>query len=603
MSDQAPVGTRKLTAILSADVYGYSRLMGANEDETFTRLTECREIIFRTVRTQRGRVANTAGDAVLADFATAREAVTAAVDIQDALLKLNESVPEDRRMFFRIGINLGEVIERGGDLFGDGVNIAARIQSLAEPGGVCVSSVVYEQVRRNPGFEFEYLGEQALKNIAEPIKVYKVVSGPKRELNGAREGTAAVTVRPAEVNRGAEKPSYVVAVLPFDNLSEDPSQSYFSDGLVEDLITGVATIRNIKVPARNTMFTYKGKAVDVQQLAADLGATHVVEGSVRKSGNTIRINVQLIDAKSGNHIWAKRFDSELTNVFQVQDEIVQGIVTELDVRLVYGEEARLWRRGTKNGDAYDLFRQAQYLVQHAGTKTNLQRAHAMLQKAITLDLKFTAAYVWDAHAHLQEAFYGHAADPKAALGLALSRVERALSVDENSAEALSAKGQILWFMRSDEEAEKALMRALDLEPNLPDTYQYLGQLRMRQARYEEALANFRRQVEAYGEDNYNLWGIQGVVHSLMALGRFEETAAYIDANVGRGPDLSFLWSFKARAEAALGHMGEARIAREKLLSLIPDYKNATFISMARRTGYPEELIELFENLGSTAGLP
>jgi adenylate cyclase len=313
MSDQPPIGTRKLTTILSADVYGYSRLMGSNEDETFKRLTECREIIFNTLRTQRGRVANTAGDAVLADFATAREAVTAAVEIQNALFKLNESVPEDRQMFFRIGINLGEVIERGGDLFGDGVNIAARIQSIAEPGGVCVSSVVYEQVRRNPGFEFEYLGEQVLKNIAEPIKIYRVLTGLRMGVKGAMEGAApmrtAQSGRPQEQVDIEERSLYLVAVLPFDNLSEDPNQSYFSDGLVEDLTTGLATIPSIRVPARNTMFTYKGKAINVPQLATDLGATHVVEGSVRKSGNTIRINVQLIDAKSGHHIWAKRFDS------------------------------------------------------------------------------------------------------------------------------------------------------------------------------------------------------------------------------------------------------------------------------------------------------
>jgi adenylate cyclase len=340
---------RKLTAIVSADVFGYSRLMGSDEDETFKRLTASRKAMFSLISTHKGRVANTAGDAMLAEFGSAKDAVAAAVAIQEALAVSNEAASEERRMRFRIGVNLGDVIERAGDLFGDGVNIAARLQSLAVPGGICISSAVYDQVRRNLDLQFEDLGEQAVKNIERPIRVYKILL----EHSAARfaELTAQVNTNRPSSGTDTGPSGYVIAVLPFDNMSDDPSQSYFSDGLTEDLITGLAAIKELLVPARNTMFTYKGKASDLRQIGRELGATHVVEGSVRKSGTHLRINVQLINASNGNHIWAKRFDKELTDIFEIQDAIVHSIVTEVDVQLLHGEQARSWRRSTKNAEA------------------------------------------------------------------------------------------------------------------------------------------------------------------------------------------------------------------------------------------------------------
>ena len=596
---------RKLSAILSADVYGYSRLMGTNEDETFKQLTISREIIFKQIERHRGRVANTAGDAVLADFASVRASVSAALEIQRLIAQENAQIPEERRMRFRIGINLGDVIERGGDLFGDGVNIAARLQALAEPGGICISGSVHEQARHDPEVRFEYLGEQSVKNIAEPVKVFKVLAGAPVQASASTESATEATsakTRPAEPRGVASAPGgYVVAVLPFDNLSEDPSQSYFGDGLTEDLITGLATIENLKVPARNTMFTYKGRAVNVQQIGRDLGATHAVEGSVRKAGSHVRINVQLIDAKSGNHVWAKRYDNELTDIFDVQDEIVHDIVAELDARLAHGEQARAWRRSTRNAEAYDFFRQAQFAIQHAPTQVNLERAVSQLQKAQSLDSKFVSAFVWEAHAHSVKALFGYEADAVSCMMLAMARADSALALDDASGEAHALKAQLLFFLQQDDQAEKEAQRAFDLDPRFPDTHQVLGLIRSRQKRYEEALSHFHRQNELYG-DYWNPYGIRLEAFALIALGRLEEAKSFLAANIARHADLTPLLAYIAAIASAQGLNEEAESVRKELLRRIPNYRNAE-LGLFQGAGVEKKMLDWFEEHFSAAGIP
>ena len=599
---------RKLTAILSADVCGYSRLMGVDEDETFKCLTASREIIFKRIEAHKGRVANTAGDAVLADFGSVRDAVNAATEIQKSLATLNESTPEDRRMYFRIGINLGDVIERGGDLFGDGVNIAARLQSIAEPGGICISGPVYEQARHDPAVLFEYMGEQNVKNIKEPVRTYKVLLGrlPPASAPITQPETHVSTAYSGDYEGLS---GHVVAVLPFDNLGEDPSQSYFGDGLTEDLITGLATIEALKVPARNTMFTYKGKPVNIQQIGKDLGATHVVEGSFRKSGNRIRINVQLIEVKSGNHVWAKRYDQELRDLFDIQDEIVHGIVSEVDARFGRGEQARAWRRSTMNAEAHDWLRQAQFLIQHAPTKPNLDRALSMLQKAQSLDGKFVSAYVWESHVYTLRVLMGHEADPKDCMTLAWERAERAVGLDNLSGEAHALRAQLIFFqamVTSSKDvaqfqlAEKEARLALDLDPKLPDTHQVMGMIRYHEGKYEESLAHYHRQNELYGEF-WNQFGIRGEVGSLIALGRLQEAKSFLTPLIKKHRDLTPLLVYSAAIARSLGLVEEAEAARSELLKAIPNYKNSEWFFVFMTTD--KTVVEWYQKNFAAAEIP
>jgi adenylate cyclase len=376
---------RKLAAILSADVEGYSRLMDDDEEATVRTLTTYRNAINHLVQQYRGRIVDTPGDNILAEFASVVDAVNCAVEIQRELAERNAELPYNRKMIFRIGVNLGDVIEEEGRIYGDGVNIAARVEAMAEAGGICVSGRAYDQVENKLGLEYEDLGEHQVKNIARPIRVFRVLSFPGaaahrvvhakkilekkwRKIALLLAVTAALAVvligiwhyyshrpyfEPASVEKMAfplpDKPS--IAVLPFVNLSGDPEQEYFTDGLTEEIITALSKVKNMFVIARNSTYTYKGKPVKVQQVSEELGVKYVLEGSVRKSENKVRISTQLIDALSGRHLWGERYDRDLKDIFVIQDEITKNIITTLQVELTMGEEVRLWAKGTENLDA------------------------------------------------------------------------------------------------------------------------------------------------------------------------------------------------------------------------------------------------------------
>ena len=341
---------RKLTVILSADVAGYSRLMGEDEEMTLRTLMSYREVIDELIGQHRGRVFGSAGDSVVAEFPSTVDVLRCAEKIPRELDKRNAELPEDRRMHFRIGINLGDVIVEGDNLYGDGVNIAARVEGLADPGGICISQPVYDQVKKKIDLGFLYLGEREVKNIAEPIGVYKVQLVPVEE---PRPKAAA---EPKAAHQLPDSPSIVV--LPFANMSADAEQEYFADGITEDLITALSKISGLFVIARNSSFTYKGKAVEVKKVSRELGVRYVLEGSVRKAGNRVRITAQLIDATTGHHLWADRFDRDLTDVFALQDEITTNVVSALQVKLLEGEQARVWRRSTESLEAWDCLTQA-----------------------------------------------------------------------------------------------------------------------------------------------------------------------------------------------------------------------------------------------------
>src|SRR5436309_8486126 len=373
---------RKLVAILSADVQGYSRLMGEDEVGTLRRLTAYREVTDALIQHHRGRIVGTAGDSILAEFASAVEAVQCAAAIQQALKTKNTDLPAERRMEFRIGINVGDVIVEGPQIYGDGVNIAARLEALAEGGGICLSGTVYDQIENKLALGYEYLGEQTVKNIAKPVRVYRVrdaaASAPAQ---ASRKETAPRLPLP-------DKPS--ILVLPFVNMSNDPEQEYFSDGITEDITTDLSKISNLFVISRNSAFTYKGKAVKVRDISREMGVRYVLEGSVRKAGERVRISAQLIDATTDHHLWAERYDRPLTDIFAVQDEIVQKMVTTLKLQLSVREQGLLVRRAQENLEAYEAFlRGLTYFYRL--TKEGNAQARQLFEQAVALDPAYAEA--------------------------------------------------------------------------------------------------------------------------------------------------------------------------------------------------------------------
>jgi adenylate cyclase len=410
---------RKLTAILSADAVGYSRLMGDDEEATIRTLTEYRDAITTLVNQHKGRVVDSPGDNVFAEFASVVDAVRCAVETQKQIAERNAELPENRRMLFRIGVNLGDIVDEGDRIYGDGVNIAARLESLAEAGGICLSGTAYDQVKGKLDVGYKYLGEQNVKNIKEPVRVYKLllepedagkIIGEKKSRPDQRKWTiVAVTAMlillaaafsiwnyyfrsPAKQNVATalpEKPS--IAVLPFDNLSGDPDQDYLADGVTENIITALSKIPEVFVIARNSVFTYKGKPIKVQKVAENLGIRYVLEGSIQKASNRFRITGQLVDATIGHHLWAEQYDRVLEDFFAVQDEITLAIVSSLQVKLTDGEQARLRHRSTDNLEAWGLSVRG-YSYWHRYTKEDNAKARELFQRAIEIDPDY--AWAW-----------------------------------------------------------------------------------------------------------------------------------------------------------------------------------------------------------------
>jgi len=369
---------RRLAAVLAADVSGYSRLMGIDEEGTLAALKAYRrEIIDPKIAEHRGRIVKTTGDGVLVEFASTVDAVRCAIDIQRAMPARSADMPPEKKIEFRIGINVGDIIVDGEDIFGDGVNVAARLESISEPGGICISDVVHQQVSGRVEAGFADLGDQNLKNIARPVRAYRI------ELEEAcAEPPAAAPAAPAAFAL-PDGPS--IAVLPFQNMSGDAEQDYFCDGLVEDIITTLSKLAGLRVIARNSTFVYKGRSVDVRDAAKQLGVRYVLEGSVRKSGNRIRITAQLIDAKDGAHLWAERYDRAIDDIFAIQDEITLVLATEMQVKLTEGEQARLRYTTTKNVEAWTYWVQGLSHYRGPATKENMGPARLYWEKALALD--------------------------------------------------------------------------------------------------------------------------------------------------------------------------------------------------------------------------
>ena len=438
---------RKLAAILSADVAGFSRLMGEDEAATVRTLATCRSLVAAVVAKHHGRVVDMPGDNVLAEFASAVDAVEAAAAMQAQLGECNCALPENRRMTFRIGVNLGDVIEEDGRIYGDGVNVAARIEALAEPGGICVSAKVREEVHRKLKLVFEDLGETAMHNIEDPVRVFRV-----------RSDAAPATVAPAPASQA--KPS--IFVHPFANMSGDPEQEFFADGLTEDIITELSRFHGLLVISRNSSFKYKSKPLEVQKVAKELNVHYVVEGSVRKAGNRVRITVQLIDAETDRHVWAERYDRELADIFAIQDEVTAAIVSILPGRVEAATRDRAARK-PDNMAAYECVLEAKVL-HHRSSRPDNERALELIDRALALDAKYGHAHAWKACIVGQAMTYGWC-EMEPGLRLIEDEVSRALALDDTDSDVHRILAALKIRQNDHDKAAYHQARALVLNPN------------------------------------------------------------------------------------------------------------------------------------------
>ena len=457
--------TRRLAAILAADVAGYSRLIGADEGGTLERLRALRrELLDPKITECKGRLVKTTGDGLLVEFASVVDALRCAVDVQREMARRNTGVPPDNRIEFRIGINVGDIVVEDGDIFGDGVNVAARLEALAEPGGICVSARVQEDATGRLDLDFEDIGQQQLKNIARPVRAYRVATSAR----------GAITRHDADPPL-PDKPS--IAVLPFQNISGDPEQEYFADGMVEEIITALSRIRWLFVIARNSSFTYKGRAIDVKQVGRELGVRYVLEGSVRRAGGRVRITAQLIDAASGAHLWADRFDGSLEDVFDLQDKVASSVAGVIEPALQTAETARSAHRPTNDLTAYDLYLRAYSMALSSGKQ--FPDALGLLEQAIARDPRYGPALAQAAVCCVRLVVDGRSTDPDADALKGADFARRALEVAADDPAIMANAAQALAYFGEDIGAMKALVdRALVLNPNFARGWHISGGLRM-----------------------------------------------------------------------------------------------------------------------------
>jgi adenylate cyclase len=606
---------RKLTAILSADVKGYSRLMGDDEIATVRTLTAYREVMTDLIQAHRGRVVDSPGDNLLAEFSSVVDAVQCATKIQQELTGRNVELPSHRQMAFRIGINVGDVLTEDGRLYGDGVNIAARLEGLAEAGGICISEAAYAQVKNKLALGYEYIGEQQVKNIAEPVRAYKVQmepdaaapptttqEQPAQPLAAAKPTSrygrrAALTVAvllvvgvgglvlkhlytppslpPAPVLitetpslHLPDKPSIVV--LPFSNMSNDLEQEYFSDGITEDITTGLAKLSSLFVIARNSAFTYKGKAVKVQDVSHEMGVQYVLEGSVRKADNQVRVTVQLVDGLSGSHLWAERFDRPLQGIFAVQDEIVQKIVTTLKLQLTLMERGALVRKRTDSLEAYDSYLRGIESYGRAWDETKKEanaQARQMFEKAIALDPTYAEAYAQLGATYWFEWLLGGNRAPQI-LARAGELAQQAMALDESLPMPHVVLGTVYLWKRQHEQAITEARRAVALDPNNAGSYLALGSILMFAGRTEEAIESSKQAMRLH--PHYPPIYLFQLSLAYRVAGQYEEAlepgqkVASLTPNMGPAHfNLAIIYS-------ELGRMGEAQAEVAEMLRLSPN---------------------------------
>jgi adenylate cyclase len=594
MSDLGDV-SRKLVAVFAADVEGYSRLMGVDEVATLKGLTERRAILDRLIGEHRGRIANTAGDSVLAEFGSAVDPVQCAVEAQTALAEANSSLAPDRRISFRIGVHIGDVMVRAGDLFGDGVNIAARLQTLANPGTVCISGATYDQVRKVLPMAFVDLGVQQVKNIQEPIRTYQAVA-----LGEAKEPVPAHLGETASPLQLPDKPS--IAVLPFQNMSGDPEQEYFADGMVEDIITALSRFRSLFVIARNSSFTYKGKAIDIKQVGRELGVRYVLEGSVRKSGGQVRVTAQLIEASTGAHLWADRFDQSLEDIFTLQDNVTMSVVGAIAPRLIEARTEAVVRKSAERWEVYDYYLQAVRLQQQWTLQATLE-AQRILRDIIKLDPQLALAYArfaWAVQA-LRVQYQQPILESDRIEALAFA--EKALALSDNDEVVLTSVASVFGFLGDDFHRGKELAdRALAINPNMSAAWNSRGVMCLVIGEPEIALDAFARAIRLNPLDQRAVpLGMFGISSACGFLGRHEESEAWANKMLALLPsDIRGLFALLG----ALISQGKEPEADATVLKIKRDYPNlrASQLRKTYRVIRPEFMALVERNI-ARMGLP
>jgi TolB-like protein/class 3 adenylate cyclase len=585
--------TRRLAAILAADVAGYSRLMGADEEGTLERLKALRrELVDPKIAEHHGRIVKTTGDGMLVEFASVVDAVRCAVEVQQAMPERNTGIAADSRIELRIGINLGDVIVEGDDLYGDGINIAARVEALTGAGGVFVSNTVHDQVRDRLPFVFEDLGEQQVKNITRPVRVYRV-----RDIGGAARRASAATMPALPL---PDKPS--IAVLPFANMSGDPEQEYFADGMVEEIITALSRIRWLFVISRNSSFTYKGKAVDVKQVARELGVRYVLEGSVRKAGNRVRITAQLIDTGTGAHIWADRFDGALDDIFELQDEVASGVAGTIEPKLRQSEFERASRKPTENLDAYDLYLRA-LALRDKPTAESVPEAIALLRRALAIDPKYAPAKAAIGWFRVHENSHGRNPILERDAAEAVALAKEVLEAGKDDPDALWMAGYTLISLAGEHDiAAAAIDRALTLNPNAALAWAARGFVLSRRGQSDAAIEACERAMRLSPLDPLRRVFTMGMSVAHLAAGRYEEALDWVEQTLHAEPGYMTALRQKAALCAHLGRIEEARTAVRQLLEVQPWHTIASRHRVLSRIFGPELAAMHAEGLRK-AGLP
>jgi adenylate cyclase len=606
---------RKLAAILSANAEGESRLLGEDEAATLQTIKIHRQVMCSLIENHQGRVVESQGGSLLAEFESEVEAVQCAMEIQEKLRARNEALPEEGKIPFRIGVHLGEVTEEDGKVRGDGVDVAVRLEGLADAGGICISGSVYGRVKGRLKAEYESLGEHRVPNIAEPVRAYRVLKKPEKTVKvfgrtwllshletrldiiklivlamSVLVGIAGLwntyfrSVPPpvgvASVQRKAlplpDKPS--IAVLPFENMTGDPKQEYFADGFTEEIITSLAKISSLFVISRNSTFTYKGKPVKVQQVSEELGVRYVLEGSVQKSSSRIRINVQLIDAISGQHVWAQSYDRDLKDIFALQDEVILKIASAMSVNLTAGEQARGWAEGTKSLEAYlKLMQGREYRLK--GNRESLALARRMAQEAIALDPMYAEAYVLLGTTYYLEVFQG-TNRPKELIAKATELTQKALSLNDSLADAHSALGVLYWWSGRYEEGIAEAERGVELNPNSGQVYFNLGFILRMAGKPKEAIPVIQKalRLEPMAPDPY----VRQLALDYFQAGDCKEALAACDKGLKRQPDNLISRVIMTAVYGACGREAEARKEATEVLRINPKF---TVESCMRKTPY------------------
>ena len=623
---------RKLITIFSADVAGYSRLMGDDESATVRTIEVYRKVMSELITQHRGRVIDSPGDNLLAEFGSVVDAVQSAVAVQKELQVRNSELPQDRKMEFRIGINLGDVIQEGDRIYGDGVNVAARIEGLAPPGGICISRATYGHVKNKLDLGYEYLGEQSVKNIDEPVRVYRVLTEPeavgkvigeKRFLGRFSRKVAmsaiiilaifaggligwniylqkSKKVEPASLEKMAfllpDKPS--IAVLPFDNFTGDPQQEYFSDGMTEEIITALSKVPYLFVIARNSTFSYKGKPVKIRQVAEELGVRYVLEGSVRRAGDRVRVTAQLIDAIKGHHLWAERYERELKDTFALQDEITGNILTALAVKLTRGEQATIRHKGTDNLEAYLKALQARWYIHHM-TKEGDFRARQLAEEVMALDPEYAAAYIILGYCHIRDVFFGRSKSRKESLEQALKLAQKAISLDESFPSCYGLLSIIYMFKKQYEKAITNAEQAIALDPNGADAYSRLGGVLHMAGRRQEAIAPLEKAIRINPMAPSIYFRRLGTAYR--DIGRYEEAIVQLKKAINLSPDCLYPHTALAATYSLAGRDEEARAEVSEVLRIQP---KISLESLAKRVAYKNKAdIDRIIGALRKAGLP